>query len=69
LSKKLTDFEREVYMFIKKHGELLTTNIPMRMTGVIPNLKTKGLVEVFKKHTSQWGPKKKKYVKIKEAID
>jgi len=63
LSIELTDFEREVYEFIKKHGELLTTNIPSRMIGAIPNLKNKGLIEVHKRVTGRWTSKKRKFVK------
>ena len=65
MSKELTEFEKDVYDFIKKRGELLTTNIPVKMMGAIPNLKNKGLVEVFKKRTSSWSSKKKKFVKAK----
>ena len=64
--KKLTDFEEKVYIFIKKHGELLTTKIPVRMMGAIPSLKNKGFVKIFKRRTSLWGQKKRKFVKIKE---
>lgn len=63
MSMELTDFEREVYEFIRKHGALLTTNIPAKMRGAIPNLKNKGLVEVFKRRTSLWSSKKRKFVK------
>jgi hypothetical protein len=62
----LTAFEREVYSFIKKRGELLTTNMPVRMRVAVPNLRNKGLVEVFKRRTSPWGSKKRKFVKVKE---
>jgi hypothetical protein len=36
------------------------------MWGAIPNLKNKGLVEVFKRYTSYFKSRKKKFVKIKE---
>ena len=65
MSKELTEFEKDVYEFIRKRGELLTTNIPVKMIGAIPNLKNKGLVEVFKKRTSSLSSKKRKYVKAK----
>jgi hypothetical protein len=65
LSKKLTEFEKDVYDFIRKRGELLTTDIPARMMGAIPNLKNKGLLKVFKKGTSPWSSKKRKFVKAK----
>lgn len=67
MSKELTDFEREVYGFVKKRGEMLTSNMPLRMMGAIPNLKNKGLVEVIKRRTSPWNPKKRKFVKVREA--
>ncbi|MFQ6081723.1 MAG: hypothetical protein ACE5OW_08655 [Candidatus Bathyarchaeia archaeon] len=67
MSKELTDFEREVYGFIKKRGEVLTSNIPLKMMGAVPNLKNKGLVEVIKRRTSPWGSKKRKFVKVKEG--
>lgn len=36
MSKNLTDFEKEVYDFVKERGEMLTTNIPSRMSGAVP---------------------------------
>ena len=67
--KEMTDFERETYTFIKRRGELLTSNIPVRMMGALPNLKNKGLIEVFKKRTSPLSSKKRKFVKAKEEIE
>jgi uncharacterized protein with von Willebrand factor type A (vWA) domain len=69
MSKTLTDFEKEVYDFVKERREILTTNLPKRMSGVIPNLKNKGLVEIFKKTTSRWAPKKRKFIRIKKSRD
>ena len=66
MSEELTEFEREVYNFIKEQGETPTSSIPPRMMGAIPTLKNKGLVEVYKKHTSPWSSKKRKFVKAKE---
>ena len=62
---KLTEFEKEVYDFIKGHAEILTSNIPTRMSGAIPSLKNKGVIEVFKKGTSRWTSKKRKFARIK----
>ena len=62
----LTEFERKVYEFIKRHGEIITVNIPPRMRGAIPNLKNKGLIEVYKKRTEIRSLKKKKFVRVKE---
>ena len=67
LSEKLTPLEKEVYELIKKSSELLTTDIPPRMRGAVPRLIEKGLVEAYKKSTSPWITKKRKYVKAKEA--
>jgi hypothetical protein len=65
--KKLSEIEKETYDFIKDAGEILTKNLPdRRMLGVIPSLKNKGLVEVYKKYTSNFRRKKKKFVKIKD---
>ncbi len=68
MSKGLTDVEKEVYSFLKKRGEVLTSNIPMKMMGAVPNLKNKGLVEIIKRQTSPWGSKKRKFVKVKEHV-
>jgi hypothetical protein len=64
--KNLTEFEKEVYDFVKARGEILTTNMPMRMSGVIPNLRNKGVIEVYKKITSRRRLKKRKFLRIKE---
>jgi len=63
--EKLSEMENKTYKFIEKVGEIQTTNLPKRMWGAIPNLKNKGLVEVFKKYTSYFRSRKKKYVKLK----
>jgi len=67
LSENLTPLEKEVYELIKKSSEVLTTDIPPRKRGVVPRLVEKGLVEAYKKPTSPWSPKKRKYLKAKEA--
>ncbi len=64
MADKLTDLEKDVYNFIKGRGELLTSNIPDKMSGVIPDLEKKRLVEVFKKKTSRWSSRKRKFVRI-----
>jgi hypothetical protein len=65
----MTDFERETYQFIKKRGVLLMKMVPPRMKGAIPNLKTKGFVEIFKQYTFYGAKKKHKFVKTKEDTD
>ena len=67
MSNDLTPLEREVYELIKKSGEILTTNVPSKMRGIIPNLVNKGLIEVYKRHTSQWSPKKRKFLRVRET--
>ena len=62
----LTRFEREVYEFIKKRGEIKTSDIPPKMGGAIPNLIRKGLIEIYKRETSLWRSKKSKFVRVKE---
>jgi hypothetical protein len=57
--------EKKTYDYIKEVGEIQTTNLPnKRMWGTIPNLENKGLVEVYKKYTSYFRSRKKKFVKI-----
>ncbi len=64
---ELTRIEKKTYDFIKKVGEIQTSNIPDKhMIGAISKLKNMGLVEVFKKQTSYYRKNKKKFVKIRE---
>jgi len=64
--RELTEIEQETYNYIKAVGEIQTSNLPnKRMCGAIPNLKNMGLVEVFRKYTSFFKTKKKKFVRIK----
>jgi len=63
LSRKLTEFEKTVYDFIKEHSEIIISNVPKNMNGAIPNLKSAGLVETFRKPVNPWASKKKTFVK------
>ncbi len=63
MSRKLTEFEKKVYDFIKEHDEMIVSNVPKNMSGAIPNLITAGLIESFRKPTSPWASKKKTFVK------
>jgi hypothetical protein len=64
--KDLTELERKTYEFIKEVGEVQTKNMPdRRMMGAITQLKNRGLVEIYKKYTSIFRRKKKKFVKAK----
>ncbi len=62
----LSELERKTYEIIKEAGEIQPKNLPPRMVGAVPNLKNKGLVEVYKKYTSLFRRKKKKFVKVKK---
>ncbi|MDG6222792.1 MAG: hypothetical protein IAX21_04790 [Candidatus Bathyarchaeota archaeon] len=64
--QKLGKMEKKTYSFIKNSGEVQTTNLPKQMWGAIPTLKTKGLIEIFKKYTSYFKSRKKKFVRVRE---
>ena len=66
MSRDLTRLENEVYELIKRSGEMLTTSVPDKMRGAIPNLVNKGLVEVYKTRTSLWSERKSKFLRVKE---
>jgi predicted transcriptional regulator len=64
--RELSEIEKKTFDYIKEVGEIQTTNLPdRRMWGAIPNLENLGLIEVFKKYTSYYRSRKKKFVKIK----
>jgi len=65
LENVLSSSERNLYEFIKKSGEVMTTNLPPKMMGALPRLVRKGLVEIYKKPTTIWSNKKKKFVRAK----
>ena len=66
--KELTPIEKRAYNFIKKVKEIQTNNIADRqILGALSKLKNLGLVEVFKKRTSQYKNRKKKFVRIKQS--
>ncbi|UCG36369.1 MAG: hypothetical protein JSV64_07110 [Candidatus Bathyarchaeota archaeon] len=67
MPEKLTEFEKEVYDFIKGQGELLTSSVPKGMSGAIPGLIKKGAIDVFKKRTSRWTSRKRKFVRIRTS--
>jgi hypothetical protein len=67
LSQELTDFEKQVYDFIKEREEVLISSIPARMRGAIPTLKKVGLIEIFKKRMAPRASKKRKFVKTIET--
>ena len=64
--RELSRIEKKTYNFIKDQGEIQTINIPnKRMRGAVAILKNMDLVRVFKKYTSYYRKRKKKFVKIK----
>ena len=67
MSRKLTEFEKKVYDFIKEHGEMIVSNVPKNMSGAIPNLKNAGLLETFRKPASPWVSKKQDAVQVKHG--
>ena len=64
LTANLTTFEKTVLAFIEEHGELLTSDLPPRMMGAVPNLKNWGLVAVYKRRVTIWASKKRKFVRV-----
>ena len=66
LSRKLTEFEKKVYDFIKEHNEMIVSDVPKNMKGAIPNLKNAGFLETFRKPTNPWASKKQLFVKTKK---
>jgi hypothetical protein len=67
--KDLSEIEKITFHFIKEAGEIQTRNLPdKRMVGAVSNLKNKGLIEIFKKYTSSYRRKKKKFVRVKRTI-
>lgn len=64
--ENLSTIERETYDFIKNSGETQTRNLPdKRMTGAVASLIDKELVEIYKRYTSIFRRKKKKFVRVR----
>ncbi|RJS93419.1 hypothetical protein CW705_01720 [Candidatus Bathyarchaeota archaeon] len=66
MEENLTPTEKNLYEFIRKSGEVMTSNLPPKMMGALPQLIRKGLVEIYKKQTTPWSTKKKKFVRVKK---
>jgi hypothetical protein len=65
--ENLSIIEKKTYDFIKDEGEVQIRNLPdKRMIGAITSLKNKGMVEIYRKYTSIFKRKKKKFVKVKK---
>jgi hypothetical protein len=68
-SENLTRIEKETLDFLEV-GEIQPRNIrDKRMVGAIATLKNKGLVETYRRYTSRFRRKKKKFVKVKTKHD
>ena len=66
-SKDLSEIEMITLNLIKEAGEIQIRNLPdKRMIGAVSNLKNKGFIEIFKKYTSIYKRKKKKFVRAKK---
>jgi len=64
--ENLSTIERETYDIIKGSGEIQTRNLPdKRMIGAVASLKDKKLVEIYKRYTSIYRRRKKKFVRAK----
>jgi hypothetical protein len=64
--ENLSTIERETYDIIKGSGEIQTRNLPdRRMIGAVASLKDKKLVEIYKRYTSIYRRRKKKFVRAK----
>ena len=62
----LSRIEKKTYDLIKRKAEIQTRNLPdKKMIGAIANLKNMGLVEIYRRYTSRYRRKKKKFVRIK----
>ncbi len=69
MTMKITEFQKKTYDYIKEQGDVQVSNIPKMMWGAIPNLKTAGLLETYKKPTAPWAKKKHTFVKIVEQTN
>jgi prenyltransferase beta subunit len=64
-TRELSEIEKKTYNFIKDAGEIQTSNIhDKHICGAAASLKNMGLVEVFKKYTSYYRKRKKKFIRI-----
>jgi hypothetical protein len=67
MTEELTEFEKKVADFLAGRGEVLTSNMPAQMSGALPNLKRKGVVDIFKRRTSRRAPKKRTFVRLRRT--
>ncbi|MFW6117209.1 MAG: hypothetical protein ACOC6G_01320 [Thermoproteota archaeon] len=66
-SNPLSDIEKKTLEYIREKEIVKTKELSdSRMSGAIPSLKNKGLVEIFKRRTSWFSDRKQKFVTAKE---
>jgi hypothetical protein len=64
--ENLSKIEKKTYDFIREAGDIQTRNLSdKRMVGAVASLKNKGVVEIYKRYTSTYRRKKKKFVKVR----
>jgi len=64
----MTAIKKKTYETIREIGEIQITNLPdRRMIGAVSNLKAKGMVTIFRKYTSRFHKRKKKFAKVKKS--
>lgn len=69
-SASLSDIEKKTLEYIRKKGVVRTRELSdSRMSGAIPSLKNKGLLEVFKRRVSWFSDSKHKFVRVKEGSE
>lgn len=64
LSRKLTNFEKQVYDFIKGRDVMLVSNVVKNVSGAFPNLKNEVPPKTFEKPTTNGASKKDIFVKV-----
>jgi len=63
MSQELPEAEKEALEIIKSRGIMMTKQMPRDLSGAIPSLVRKGLVEVFKRRVTPFSEKKAKYIR------
>jgi hypothetical protein len=66
MEENLSYVEKEAYELIKTRGEIMAKQLPVNLSGAVPQLVRKNLVEVIKKEVSPFSSKKLKYIRLKE---
>jgi hypothetical protein len=64
--ESLSQVEKAVYELILRAGDLMAKDVPFKMSGVIPSLVRKGLVESYKRPATPGSKKKQTFLKCKD---